>query len=140
MTAITVITASMPGRASLLAETVQSVADQTVAPFAHLIRIQAPPKLGPAHSCANHNALLGMVETEWLAGIDDDDLLLPNHIQVLSDAISSWGQIDSTVDLIYTWPQEDCGVPRVDVTEWPQDELIRVLMCGNMIPATVAMR
>lgn len=42
------------------------------------------------------NALLAAAAGEWIAVLDDDDLLLPNHLEVLSAAQG---------DVIYTWCQ-----------------------------------
>ena len=57
---VTVTTASMPGREGLLADAMASVRAQTVAPAAHLIRVQAPPdgQMAPAHLSHQRNELL----------------------------------------------------------------------------------
>lgn len=76
---VTVLTASIPQRASMLAEAIQSVCEQSQPPFAHLVavdvcRLGAPMML---------NRLLDAVATEWLMVLDDDDLLDPHHLKTL---------------------------------------------------------
>lgn len=74
---VTVITASLPGRAHLLAEAIASVAAQTV-PAAHLIAVDA------GHGVAEvRNQLVAAATSEWVAFLDDDDLLDPNHLETL---------------------------------------------------------
>lgn len=76
---ITVCTAAIPERALLLAEAVESVAAQSLLPAAHLIGVDVSRE-GPART---YNRLLDKVETEWVTFLDDDDLLLPVHLETL---------------------------------------------------------
>lgn len=77
----------------MLAEAAASVAAQTMKPAAHLITIDYA-RTGP---WAIHNAHAEQAQTEWLAWLDDDDILLPRHIESLLAAAGS------DVDLIYPW-------------------------------------
>lgn len=77
---ITVITPTIIGRESMLAEAEASVLVQTVKPAAHLTCIDTY-RNGPA---IVRNLLLGRVETEWVAFLDDDDLLDRHHLDILS--------------------------------------------------------
>jgi glycosyltransferase involved in cell wall biosynthesis len=74
---VTVITASVPRRASLLGDAVLSVAAQT-APVAHLIGVDASRGVAEVR-----NSLIEAAQTEWVAFLDDDDLLDYDHIATL---------------------------------------------------------
>jgi hypothetical protein len=76
---VTVVTASLPERAAMLAEAVASVAAQTVAVQSHLVGIDHARRGGAAMK----NALASAVTTEWTMVLDDDDLLLPDHVATL---------------------------------------------------------
>lgn len=78
---ITVITPSLPSRHRLLAEATFSVFEQT-RPVCHVVRVDNDG-VGPA---AIRNALLQCVSTEWVAFLDDDDLLDPDHLETLASA------------------------------------------------------
>ena len=73
----TVITASLPHRAHLLADAVASVAAQTH-PAEHLISVAAMRGVADVR-----NSLMRGAETEWVAFLDDDDLLDPHHLETL---------------------------------------------------------
>lgn len=77
---ITVVTPSLPERSVLLAECLASVSAQTQPPTAHLVAVDHAYE-GPA---LTRNALLRAVETEWVAFVDDDDLLDPHHLETLA--------------------------------------------------------
>lgn len=75
---VTVVTPSLPERSGLLAEAIASVQAQTV-PCVHLVGVDHMHE-GPA---AVRNRLLRAVDTEWVAFLDDDDLLDPHHLERL---------------------------------------------------------
>jgi glycosyltransferase involved in cell wall biosynthesis len=75
---VTVITASLPRRASLLAEAVASVGAQTQA-AAHLICVD--DSVGVAEA---RNQLVEAATTSWIAFLDDDDHLDTDHIETLA--------------------------------------------------------
>ena len=77
MADVTVITPSMPSRERFLAEAMASVAAQTV-PVAHLIIVDEGRSVAE-----KRNALVEAADTEWVAFLDDDDLLDPHHIETL---------------------------------------------------------
>jgi Glycosyl transferase family 2 len=91
---VTVVTPWMRGREELLAEAEKSVGEQTVLPVMHLIQEDTWNE-GPA---IIRNRMLHQVETPWVAFLDDDDLLDPEHIETLlletmaadSDVTWSW--------------------------------------------------
>jgi len=57
----------------------QSVAVQTLPAAHHLVLIDHG--MGPARA---RNQILNVCRTEWVAFLDDDDLLDPDHLEVLS--------------------------------------------------------
>ena len=78
---ITVITATMPHRAAMLKQAIESVAVQTLKPAEHLISVDIHRSGGHA----TKNRLITSATTEWIAILDDDDILKPNHLQALYD-------------------------------------------------------
>lgn len=79
MSDVSIITASLPQRAPLLAEAVGSVVAQTL-PCAHLIGIDAGNGVADVR-----NRLVAAADTEWVAFLDDDDILDPDHVETLLD-------------------------------------------------------
>jgi glycosyltransferase involved in cell wall biosynthesis len=77
MVDVTVVTASRGDRPGQLARAMLSVTAQTV-PCAHLVGVD------PSRSVAAvRNTLIEAAGTEWIAFLDDDDVLDPNHLEVL---------------------------------------------------------
>ena len=79
MVAITVVTPSLPERGTLLAQACRSVAAQTHPPTAHLVGVD----LGRRGPAVIRQELLRAVGTEWVAFLDDDDVLHPDHLETL---------------------------------------------------------
>jgi glycosyltransferase involved in cell wall biosynthesis len=75
--AVTAITASLPDRTSLLAEAMATVTAQTVA-TSHLVGVDASRGVAEVR-----NDLVRATRTDWVAFLDDDDLLDPNHVELL---------------------------------------------------------
>lgn len=121
---VTVITAALPTRDRMLVEACRSVAAQTVPPAAHLIGVDHRR----AGSAATRNLLAAAADTPWLAFLDDDDLLLPEHLQVLLDTADG-------ADVAYSY----CKVLGRDWSpSRPFDPVL--LQTENYIPATVLIR
>lgn len=80
MADVAVITPSIPARRRLLAQAEESVRRQTVRVDAHLIdrRRRVPV-------ATKRNNLLTATKAEWVAFLDDDDLLDPDHLETLLD-------------------------------------------------------
>ena len=118
---LTLITASLPERSDLLGEMLASVAAQTVLPAGHLILID------DGSAVSKLNRLEAMVDTEYWCQVDDDDLLFPNHIEVLSENLGA--------DVVWT----ECLVTGRD---WNpnQDYEPGVLQQRNYIPSNYAGR
>lgn len=76
---ITVLMPHIPPRVEKLARAVQSVSRQTLQPD-HLIITPDPHHTG---SAATRNRGLTSVTTEWVAFCDDDDELMPHHLDEL---------------------------------------------------------
>ena len=79
---ITVITASIPSRAAMLAECMASISEQTLPPDAHLVGVD----YARHGSSATRNALARSATTEWVAVLDDDDVALTHHLALLYQA------------------------------------------------------
>ena len=92
LTDITVITATIPGRDLLLQRAVNSVKAQTLQPERHAIMLDQH-KAGGA---AILDLLLAEVTTEYVAVLDDDDELLPNHLELCYSKIKETG-----ADMVY---------------------------------------
>lgn len=133
---IAVLTPSLPDRGELLAEAVASVRTQTYRPAAHAIAIDYENDgIG-----ALLNRLAHSTDAEWLARLDDDDLLQPNHLEVLCSA-------SKDADIVYSWCAVEArgDVPEPDVltrNRWlPNQEFDEQrLRAGNYIPATTLVR
>lgn len=118
---ITLITGSLPERSSLLCEMINSVSLQVVKPTQHLIAVDDSPVVPKL------NKLIEIASTEYVVQVDDDDLLYPNHVQVLNDNL--------VADVVWTW---------CDVTgrNWDPNEGYQkgVLANRNYIPSNCAIR
>jgi glycosyltransferase involved in cell wall biosynthesis len=73
---------------------------------------------------------------EWVAFLDDDDLLDPTHIERLLDAA-----LEAEADLAFSWHRREGSTPAVErVPEW-SDYAYGVMLGGrNLIPVTVLAR
>ena len=123
---VSVITPTVPGREELLLEAQTSVKAQTFAAWEHLVEVDAV-KLGPAKV---RNRLALKSEAKFLAFLDDDDLLDPQHLEVLL-SYAMFG-----VDVVYS----DC---RLDPPgRWPFNLPFDAdrLKKGNYIPVTALVR
>lgn len=119
---ITVVTPTTPGREALLAECVEAVA---AAGLPQIVAVDRDRR-GPA---ATRNDVLDQVTTGWVLFVDDDDLLLPNYLQVVSPHLSA-------ADVVYTsWElvgaEEPAPIPVFDAN---------LLAWRNFIPVTACVR
>jgi len=107
----------------MLAECIASVQKQTHKPTEHLIAVDYA-RAGPSEM---RNRLLASAIGEWIAVLDDDDLLLPQHLQKLSAAPG---------DIIYGY----CEV--TGRSEWNPNRGFSAsdLRHGNYIPVTALVR
>ena len=137
---IAVLTPTLPSRGEMLAEAIASVNAQTVQPVAHLIGVDHE-EIGIGWML---NRLAAAADTNWLARLDDDDLLDPNHLEMLSSRAAD-------ADVVYSWcrvaPRMNGAVePKPPAVLGPgkwipnQDFDAERLRAGNYIPATTLVR
>jgi glycosyltransferase involved in cell wall biosynthesis len=119
---LTLVTVTQPNRTNFLPEMMASVADQTVLPAAHVLVWDH----GDGFE-ATVNRAIGMVQTEYYCLLDDDDLLLPEHVETLTANL--------TADIVWTWT-------RVEGRDWNPNSgyLPGVLQERNYIPSNHAFR
>jgi glycosyltransferase involved in cell wall biosynthesis len=89
---ITVCTATISVRADILPRAIKSVENQTLKPKKHLVKLDDQRQ--------GHTAMLDQMieeaETKYVAILDDDDELLPNHLELLYKSIQ-----ETDADLVY---------------------------------------
>ena len=113
---VTVITPTIKGRELALVDALHSVRQQTVA--AEHVVILDDKRKGPAWA---RNKGIREATTEWVAFLDDDDVLLPNHLETLlkhskhADIVYSLPTAEGRDD----WhPQHFCNMDRIEHTNW----------------------
>jgi glycosyltransferase involved in cell wall biosynthesis len=122
---ITIITPTIPKRSNLLVEAINSVGNQRVKAKNHLIGVDLQ-KMGPAKM---RNLLVNNVDTEWVAFLDDDDIVYDNHIE-------EYAKVHEQSDMIYTWC-DSIGRENFDPnSHFDPNRLLQ----GNYIPVTAAVR
>jgi len=119
---VTVVTPTIPGRERQLADCRASVA---ALGLPHLVALDRAGD-GPAPT---RNGLLGQVRTGWALFLDDDDLLLPNYLDVVTPHLAG-------ADVVYTsWEllgaEEPAPLPAFDAN---------MLAWRNFIPVTACVR
>lgn len=123
---VSVITAALPERAATtLPRALASVRAQTLQPHVHLVGFDH----ARAGGGVTRNLLLDAAPTEWIACLDDDDELHPDHLRLLVDAAMRSG-----ADVVYSdWDGHVArGLPR----DFDADALRR----QNFIPACALFR
>jgi glycosyltransferase involved in cell wall biosynthesis len=90
---VTVCIATIPIRAVSLRLTLESVTRQCILPEAIAVAYDHEH----TGAAATKNRALAQVTTQWVTFIDDDEYLMPEHIQVLLDA-----QAQSGADVVYS--------------------------------------
>ncbi len=126
---ITVVIPSIPTRGKLLRRALASVVSQTLSPAAVSVAVD----VGREGSAATRNRALAAVQTEWCAFLDDDDQLLPQHLERLAACA---GQ--ASADVVYPCPVVE-GRPM----PWLQFGMpfdAAELRRANYIPVTVLAR
>lgn len=91
---LTVVVTTIPPRRDLLARCLTSVAAQSRSPEFVIVRCDVEG-IGAAQ---NRNLATDLVQTEWVAYVDDDDEFLPHHLESLVAH-----QADSGADVVYPW-------------------------------------
>lgn len=135
---ITVCIPTIPGREEMLTNALKSVAEQALQP-ADIVVVNDKEKRG---AYAARNEAIDRVKTDWIAFLDDDDLFLPNHLEVLAREASR-----GDADLVYTYMIVDGGRDPLAVTvnmQWlspfgvtfGQEQERHLRTFGNFIPIT----
>jgi glycosyltransferase involved in cell wall biosynthesis len=126
---VTVVIPSIPPRRDFLAEAFASVLAQTRSPDAISVVIDHHHE-GPA---VTRNKGLFSVQTEWVAFLDDDDLLFPRHLERLLAHAE-----ETEADLVYPWFWPSNGIDPLGWFAEPFDPI--VLRRENYIPVTTLVR
>ncbi len=79
---VTIVVPTIPSRWAMLDQALKSIEAQTVWP-ARVITEHDPDRTG---SAATRNRALAKVKTEFVLWLDDDDVLMPNAVQLLVEA------------------------------------------------------
>lgn len=119
---LTVITPTIPGREHLLDECEAAVRRLGLP---HLVGIDTT-RQGPAPT---RNRLLSQVDTSWVLFVDDDDLLLPNYLDVVTPHLSTSDVVYTSWDLVGA--EEPQSLPVFDAN---------LLAYRNFIPVTACVR
>jgi glycosyltransferase involved in cell wall biosynthesis len=139
---VTVCVPTIPGRDKLLQRALLSVQRQEIPPVDCFVKLDSERR-GAAWA---RNQLLDWVQTEWLAWLDDDDELLPNHLKVLRR-----GARASRADLVYSYPEfvggrDPLATSKNDKLVSPygvrfgEEQAAHLRAWGNFIPVTYLVR
>lgn len=131
---ITVVVPTIPPRADLLDRALASVRAQTLQPARVIIELDGHRQ----GAMATRNRALQKVTTPWVAFLDDDDELLPCHLELLAGHAGRTG-----ADLVYPWFIEEPAPywdRRLRAFGQPFDKLAPQLATRNWIPVTVLAR
>ncbi len=129
MASITVIVPTIPPRAETLARALETVAAQTLQPAAVIVEMD-DQREGAA---AVRNRALKRVETEYVAFLDDDDELLPDHLKLCARYATLSG-----VDVVYPGYEVVGGEDPVNCFGIPFDA--GLLKRRNFIPISTLCR
>lgn len=91
---ITVVIPTIPVRTHLLLRAIASVGQQTVPPAAIAIAMDVYREGAPK----TRQRALDMVQTDWVAFLDDDDEFLPHHLEALLGHA-----LREDADMVYSW-------------------------------------
>lgn len=125
----TVVIPTLAGRHEELQRAVASVRAQTLAP--KFIELQLDRDREGA--AATRNRALERVDTEFVAFLDDDDVLKPNHLRACARNAALTG-----ADLVYPWFDVEGGEDEIGMFGVPFDPVL--LRKRNFIPVTVLVR
>lgn len=140
---VAVVVATIPGREALLEEALASIAAQHRAP--EQVVVEADPRRTGA--AATRNRALARVDTDLVAWLDDDDLLLRNHVGALARVLER--ELD--VGLVYPVPHVVGGSEPTAVTvdgvwqkpwgvEFGPEQARHLIERGSFIPITHMVR
>lgn len=124
---VTVITPHVTGRAGMLTELGDALDAQTYGRARWLIGTDTDRE-GPARI---RNALLWRVRTPWVALVDDDDLVDPDHLETLLEA----AQVDPWCPVVFTRGRLEDG-ELLPFAGPPAGQWRRSILASNTIPQT----
>lgn len=137
---VTMVVATIPGREDLVARALKSISAQKVRPGA--VVVYNDVERHGASWC--RNSALELVKSDWVAWLDDDDELLPNHIKVLVRGANTSG-----ADMVFTYAKFVGGrdplaciyggtrlIPEPINVPWDDDAKFSLRRYGNFIPVT----
>lgn len=139
---VTVVVPTIPGRDALLHRALESVRAQTARASAYVLY-----DLDRDGAHVTRNRALDYIDTEWICWLDDDDELLPDHVQTMLD-----GANESGADLIYTYAEfvgdrdplavkiSETLIPEPVNVPWTADTERSLREFGNFIPVTNMVR
>jgi glycosyltransferase involved in cell wall biosynthesis len=141
MSTVAVCVPSIPVRRVQLAAALRTVAQQSRLPE----QIHVEVDVGRTGAAATRNRVWRRATTDWIAFLDDDDELMPDHLETLLE------HADDGVDLVYSWfdlPEaEDPLAVLVDGVlrspfgvEFGPEQRDYLMTRGNFIPVTVLVR
>jgi len=122
---IAVLTPSIPEREVFLRECIEAVRRQTLKPYVHVVMIDFG-RVGPTRL---RNGMAASTDADWLAFVDDDDLIDPEHLEVLASHSDGF-------DIIYS----DCRVVGAEMPWKVQQFDLQAVRQANYVPITVLMR
>lgn len=125
---LAVVTASVPARNAMLAELAADLAAQTYQDFVWLVEFDHSGR-GPA---AIRNRLVAASAADWVAFVDDDDRIDPDHLRVLLEVRT----LRPDADVIYT----ACRIEGRDGHVIPHDCNHVGLRSENTVPVTALVR
>ena len=140
MTSVAVCITSIPSRRKMLREAVDSAVRQVRVPDELHVSID---HVGVG-AAANRNAAWRAASTEWIAFLDDDDLLFPQHLSTLlelsdgADLIYPWFELHEGPDPLYV-PRNGQLTPAFGVP-FGDEQKRYIFTSGNFIPVTVLVR
>jgi glycosyltransferase involved in cell wall biosynthesis len=144
MIGVTVVIPTVEGREDLLRRALRSVASQILQPADTLVVIDHDRQ----GAWWARNEGLRRVQTDWLAWLDDDDELLPDHLQLLTNAAMT---STPPPDLVYSYPEVVGGRDPLAVAhhgQWVKplgvsfgaEQEAHLRRQGNFIPVTYLVR
>jgi glycosyltransferase involved in cell wall biosynthesis len=142
---VTVVIPSIPPRSTDLRNAMESVTHQTLPATSVAFSIDRD-HTGPS---SHRNRLVEEATTDWIAFLDDDDVLYPNHLEALARAVVETGS-----DVAYPWydilfPDGSIHNDRDPLAvhgispfnhEFCEECRTHMLTSGNFIPITTLIR
>jgi cellulose synthase/poly-beta-1,6-N-acetylglucosamine synthase-like glycosyltransferase len=133
---VTVCIPTISTRSDKLVRALLSIHTQTVIPNNIIVSYDSDLCAHRVGATGNRNNALNQVETEYVAFIDDDDIMYPHHLETLYNKI-----VETKVDLVYpTFVIRHGGgyiIPRKDYYREDMTFNYDELMKQNYIPITV---